>query len=93
MVVGVILPIFFFDGEKWKGTELQWNTFKKYGIEKGGADRFNLNIYTTVEPEGSLDKLEMRTWQGLCPTHKGILHGRNDARRAQKHTSAGYHDK
>jgi len=35
----------FFDGEKWKGTKRQWRIFEDWGIEKGGADRFNLNIY------------------------------------------------
>ena len=46
----------FFDGEKWKGTKKQWIRFEK-GIEKSGTDRFNLNIYTTVEPEGTSNKL------------------------------------
>ena len=32
------------------------NTDEK-GIEKSGTDRFNLNIYTTVEPEGTSNKL------------------------------------
>ena len=63
----------FFDGEKWKGTELQWDTFKKYGIEKGGADRFNLNIYIPPwNQKGHLTNWRCELGKGYVPPTKAF---------------------